>query len=45
MITHWLRAIGACRSRPKVSRATLTIVVSRIDMTDPSAATPVTRHT
>lgn len=37
--------VARCRSRPKVSRATLTIVVSRIDMTDPSTATPVTRHT
>src|SRR5215471_10745501 len=35
----------AWRSRPRVSRATLTMVVSRIDMIDPSTTTDAIRQT
>ena len=37
--THWMTEIEACRSRPRVGSATLTIVASRIVMTDPSTTT------
>ena len=33
--THWISAIVECSSRLSVASATLTIVVSRIDMIDP----------
>jgi hypothetical protein len=38
-------AIGECSSRPSVLSATLTIVVSRIDMIEPTMTTVLTRHT
>ena len=34
-----------CSSRRSVSSATLTIVVSRIDMIDPTITTALIRHT
>ena len=34
-----------CSSRPSVASATLTIVVSRIDMTEPTSTTALIRHT
>ena len=45
MITHWISETVLCRSRPRVSNATLTIVVSRIDITMPRITTPATFHT
>jgi hypothetical protein len=39
-MTHWVLASVECSCVPSVSRATLTIVVSRIDITAPSIATP-----
>ena len=45
MITHWMSDSDAFRSRPSVSSATLTIVVSRIDMIDPSTTTVAMRQT
>jgi hypothetical protein len=38
-------SIVECSSRLRVSRATLTIVVSRIDMIEPRTTTALTRHT
>ena len=43
--THWMSAIELCSSRPSDVRATLTIVVSRIVMIEPSMMMPDTRHT
>jgi hypothetical protein len=40
--THWIVSSGAESSRDSVSRATLTIVVSRIDMTTPTTTTAAT---
>ncbi len=45
MATHWMLAIVAWSSRPSVSSATLTIVVSRIDMIDPMITTALIRQT
>ena len=45
MITHWTCASGLCRSCESVCSATLTIVVSRIDMIIPRITTPQTTHT
>ena len=39
MATHWMVVTETWKSRPKVARATATIVVSRIDMIDPSTTT------
>src|SRR5579871_3934646 len=39
-MTHWMLARLEWRSLPRVASATFTIVVSRIDMTAPSIATP-----
>ncbi len=39
MVTHWIVEIDVWNSRARVSRATLTIVVSRIDMTAPRMTT------
>ena len=43
--THWICAIVLCSSRPSVASATLTIVVSRIDMTEPTSTTALTLQT
>src|SRR5262249_61339583 len=43
--THWMSEIVVCRSRLKVSSATLTIVVSRIDMIVPMITTSEIRQT
>ena len=45
MITHWISEIELCSSRPSVFSATLTIVVSRIDITMPRITTPAIFHT
>ena len=45
MITHWTCESGLCRSFESVFSATLTIVVSRIDMIIPRITTPQTTHT
>ena len=45
MITHWICEIELCRSCPSVRSATLTIVVSRIDMIIPRITTPAIFHT
>ena len=45
MVTHWIPAIDVCRSRLSVSSATLTIVVSRIDMIEPMITTALMRQT
>ena len=37
--THWIWSIVECSSRLSVASATLTIVVSRIDMIDPTITT------
>jgi hypothetical protein len=44
-MTHWMSASVLCRSRLSVSSATLTIVVSRIDMIDPRITTKAIRQT
>ena len=43
MDTHWIDVSDASRSRASVSIATLTIVVSRIDMIVPSTTTDARR--
>ena len=43
--THCTEAIGLARSTDSVSRATLTIVVSRIDMIAPATTTAASGHT
>jgi hypothetical protein len=43
--THWIELSDACSSRLRVSSATLTIVVSRIDMIVPSTITGAMRQT
>src|SRR5207248_10369765 len=43
--THWIWDTWECKSRPRVASATLTIVVSRIDITVPIRTTALTRHT
>jgi hypothetical protein len=43
--THWMSASGECRSRLSVSRATLTIVVSRIERIAPMTTTAAMRQT
>src|SRR3954447_23897426 len=43
--THWIVDSGDWRSSDRVSSATLTIVVSRIDMITPSTTTPATTQT
>ena len=43
--THWIVDSGALSSRESVSRATLTIVVSRIDMITPTTTTAATTQT
>ena len=45
VITHWMSASGLWRRLWSVSSATLTIVVSRIDMIEPSTITTATRQT
>src|SRR5271165_3504917 len=45
VITHWTCAIELCRSCRSVCSATLTIVVSRIDMIIPRMTTPAIFHT
>jgi hypothetical protein len=40
--THWTVSSGASSSRESVCSATLTIVVSRIDMTTPITTTTAT---
>jgi hypothetical protein len=42
--THWIVESGAWRSRPSVCSATLTIVVSRIDIIAPTMTTTATRR-
>ena len=44
-LTGWMSAMVECRSRRSVASATLTIVVSRIDMIEPTMTTALTRHT
>ena len=44
MATHWIVVTETWKSRPKVARATATIVVSRIDMIDPSTTTVEVRR-
>ena len=39
MATHWIVVTETRKSRPKVARATATMVVSRMDMIDPSTTT------
>jgi hypothetical protein len=43
--THWIVLSGESSSRESVWSATLTIVVSRIDMTTPTITTPATIQT
>ncbi len=43
--THWIWSIVECSSRLSVASATLTIVVSRIDMIDPTITTPLMSQT
>jgi hypothetical protein len=43
--THWIWSIEALSLWERVASATLTIVVSRIDMIDPITTTALTRHT
>ncbi len=45
METHWIVLSGASSSRDSVSSATLTIVVSRIDMITPTTTTAATIQT
>jgi hypothetical protein len=45
VITHCTCDSGLCRSFESVSSATLTIVVSRIDIIIPRITTPHTTHT
>ena len=44
MATHWMVVTETWKSRPRVARATATIVVSRIDMIDPSTTTVEVRR-
>ncbi len=44
MATHWIVVTDTWKSRPRVARATATIVVSRIDMIDPSTTTVEVRR-
>ena len=44
MVTHWMVDSGEWKSRLRVSMATLTIVVSRMDMTAPSTTTTERRR-
>src|SRR3954452_17945316 len=43
--THWIEASDEFRSRLSVASATLTIVVSRMDMIEPSTTTEAMRQT
>ena len=43
--THWIWSIELWSSRPSVASATLTIVVSRIDMIEPTITTALMRQT
>src|SRR3989442_11591350 len=45
VLTHWIVDRGECNSIRRVSSATLTIVVSRIDMTAPTITTMAIRRT
>ena len=44
MATHWMVVTETWKSRPRVARATATIVVSRIDMIDPRTTTVEVRR-
>ena len=44
MVTHWMVETETWKSRPRVARATATMVVSRIDMIEPSTTTVAMRR-
>ncbi len=43
-MVHWVTATDAWRSRPRVARATLTIVVSRMGAIPPSTRIQISRR-